>query len=160
MWHFLFALFPFWAILINFRFSIFSGLSQTLEKSTLGLSEEEKLAGSGEKKIILLSQVEPILEPKQKKRYFIISNWFCIFSEALNNLTLVLTKQWRRGVYSGQVGGGGGILLGSRHQNHKFLSIITKYLKLGKGSKPKQKQQDGKYETRCANKHCWQQHHQ
>ena len=108
MWHFLFALFPFWAILINFRFSVFSGLSQTLEKSTLGLSEEEKLAGSGEKIIIQLSQVEPILEPKQKKRYFIISNWFCIFSEALNNLTLVLTKQWRRGVYSGQVGGGGG----------------------------------------------------
>ena len=144
MWHFLFALFPFWAILINFRFSVFSGLSQTLEKSTLGLSEEEKLAGSGEKKIIQLSQVEPILEPKQKKRYFIISNWFCIFNEALNNLTLVLTKQWRRRVYAAQVGGG--ILLGSRHQNQNFLPIITKYLKLGKGSKPKQKQQDGKYE--------------
>ena len=71
MWHFLFALFPFWAILINFRFSIFSGLSQTLGISTLGLSsEEEKFAGSGEKNIIRLSQVEPILERKQKKTLY------------------------------------------------------------------------------------------
>ena len=42
---------------------------------------------------------------------------------------------------------GGGLLLGSRHENQKLLSIVTKYLKLGKGRKPKQKQQDGKYES-------------
>ena len=53
-------------------------------------------------------------------------------------------------MYAAQVRGG--ILLGSRHQNQKFLSIITKYLKLGKGSKPKQKQQDGKYEREVKKK--------
>ena len=71
MWHFVFALFRFWAILVNFRFLIFSALSQTLGNFILGLSEAEKLAGSGEK-IIQLSQVELILEQKQKKRYFFI----------------------------------------------------------------------------------------
>ena len=71
MWHFVFALFRFWAILVNFRFLIFSALSQTLGNFILGLSEAEKLAGSGEK-IIQLSQVELILERKQKKRYFFI----------------------------------------------------------------------------------------
>ena len=62
VWHFLFSLFRFWAISINFRFLIFSGLCQTFENSTLGLSEGETLADSGEK-IVRLSQVEPILEP-------------------------------------------------------------------------------------------------
>ena len=62
VWRFLFSLFRFWAISINFRFLIFSGLSQTFENSTLGLSEGETLANSGEK-IVRLSQVEPILEP-------------------------------------------------------------------------------------------------
>ena len=71
MWHFLFALFRFLASLINFRFLIFSGLSQTFGNSTPGLSEAEKLVGSGGK-IIGLSQEEPILEQKQKKNYFII----------------------------------------------------------------------------------------
>ena len=66
MWHFLFALSPFLAILINFRFLSFSGISQTFS-----LSKPEKLAGSGEK-IIRLSPEERILAQKQKKRYFII----------------------------------------------------------------------------------------
>ena len=55
VWHFLLALFRFWAILINFRFLFFSALSQTLGKSTLGLSEAEKLAGSGEKNHPIIS---------------------------------------------------------------------------------------------------------
>ena len=70
MWHFVFALFRFWAILVNFRFLIFSALSQTLGNFILGLSEAEKLAVSGEK-IIQLSQVELILERKQKKTLFL-----------------------------------------------------------------------------------------
>ena len=70
MWHFVFALFRFWAILVNFRFLIFSALSQTLGNFILGLSKAEKLAVSGEK-IIQLSQVELILERKQKKTLFL-----------------------------------------------------------------------------------------
>ena len=72
MWQFLFALFEFLAILINFTFLFFRGPSPTSEKSTPGREEAEKLAGTGEKKIRRLSQEEPILEPKQKNPYFII----------------------------------------------------------------------------------------
>ena len=50
MWHFLFALFRFQAILIKFRFLFLGGLFQTLENSTPGQQEAEKLAGSGGKK--------------------------------------------------------------------------------------------------------------
>ena len=77
MWHFLFVLFLFWAILINFSFLIFSVLSHVQsENFTLDMSEAEKLAGSGGKLIIRLSPVEPILERKQKKGYFIIYREF------------------------------------------------------------------------------------
>ena len=55
MWHFVFALFRFWAILVNFRFLIFSALSQTLGNFILGLSEAEKLAGSGGKNHPIIS---------------------------------------------------------------------------------------------------------
>ena len=55
----------------QFKVFIFWGLSQTFRNSTPGLSEAEKLAGSGEK-IIRLSPEERILAQKQKKRYFII----------------------------------------------------------------------------------------
>ena len=88
MWHFLFALFQFLAILINFRFLFFSGLSQTLGNSTPGLSEAEKLAATGERKITLLSQEEPILEPKQKKHFIIfVSNIEIMQFVSLNNFT-------------------------------------------------------------------------
>ena len=49
MWHFLFDRFLLWVNLIKFEFLIFLRLSQTLGKSTLGLLEAEKLAGSGGK---------------------------------------------------------------------------------------------------------------
>ena len=64
MRQFLFALFPFLAILINFSFLFFWGLSHT-GNSTPGQQEPGG-------KIMRLPQVDPILEPKQKKRYFII----------------------------------------------------------------------------------------
>ena len=41
---------------------------------------------------------------------------------------------------------------GGRHQNQKLLSIIIKYVKLGKGSQPKQKQEDVKNEREVKKK--------
>ena len=65
MWHFLFALFLFWGILIKFRLLIFFARFQSFGNSTLGLPEEEKLAGSGG-----ISLEELILEQKRKKMLF------------------------------------------------------------------------------------------
>ena len=71
MWQFLFALFQFLAILINFTFLFFWGLSQTLGNSTLDPSEAEKLAGTGEKNHPIISSATDF-KAKTKKRYFII----------------------------------------------------------------------------------------
>ena len=71
MCYFLFAPFRFHFILVKFRFLIFSGPSPNAGNSLPGLLEAEKLAGSG-KKIRQIPPEERFLEPRQKKRYFIV----------------------------------------------------------------------------------------
>ena len=64
VWQFLFALFCFWPNLINFTF-----LFWEIHSWPVG---SRKISRNRGKKIRRLSPVEAILEPKQKKRYFII----------------------------------------------------------------------------------------
>ena len=64
VWHFLFALFLcFSTDLINFGFLILCGLSGALGDSTPGLSEGEKLAGSGGKNLPIIHVFNFIRKP-------------------------------------------------------------------------------------------------
>ena len=64
VWHFLYALFLcFWTDLINFGFLILWGLSGALGDSTPGLSEGEKLAGSGGKNLPIIHDFNFIRKP-------------------------------------------------------------------------------------------------
>ena len=71
VWHFLFALFQFLAHLIKFRFLIFFERFGTPGNSTLGLSEAEKIAGSGEKNHPIISIGTDFMVNKKSVIWFI-----------------------------------------------------------------------------------------